>query len=152
MDRQTVARAGLRAWFFGNLYEAAVGVPQLLADAKRPRGLLGTGSPVRYYAPVAPLAFGATAATLVRDWRTGADRRAITATAVSVASAAVLTGYLIRSVNVRLLTSGEPLGERDRRRLVATWHVVNGVRLGILGVAMASVPPASNDLSGSVGR
>lgn len=115
-------------------------MPQLLADARSRRlGLLGTGSPVRYYVPVAPLALGATAATLLRSWRADGDRRAITATAVSLASAAGLSGYLIRSVNVRLLTSEKPLGERERRRLVATWHVVNAVRLGALAVAMASL-------------
>lgn len=145
-----MARMGLLAWFFGNLYEAAVGMPQLLADARaRRRGLLRTGSPVRYYAPVAPMAFGATAATLVRGWRTGADRRAITATAVSLASAAALSGYLIRSVNVRLLTSDEPLSDGDRRRLIATWHVVNGVRLGALGIAMASLSQVGSSYAAS---
>ncbi|HEX6444154.1 MAG TPA: hypothetical protein VF053_03630 [Streptosporangiales bacterium] len=141
MDRRIAAGIGLKAWFFGNLYEAVVGMPQLLADARAARagGLLGTGSPVRYYVPVAPLAFGATAATLVRGWRAGGDCRAVAATAVSTASAAALSGYLIRSVNARLVTGGEPLGEDDRRRLVATWHVVNGVRLGALVVAMASL-------------
>ncbi|WP_163569827.1 hypothetical protein [Fodinicola feengrottensis] len=50
MKSRTVAQFGLTAWFFGNLYEAVVGMPQLLADAP-PRGLLKPGSPVRYYAP-----------------------------------------------------------------------------------------------------
>ena len=140
MDQHTLARLGVRAWFFGNLYETVVGMPQLLADARaRRRGLLGAGSPVRYYAPVAPLAFGATAMTLVHGWRARADRPAIAATAVGMTSAAALSGYLIRSVNLRLLTGDEPLSDLDRRRLITTWHLVNGVRLGTLVLAMASL-------------
>ena len=44
------ARLGQAAWFFGNLYEAVVGMPQLLADVRSESertGPLGTGSPVR---------------------------------------------------------------------------------------------------------
>lgn len=140
MDRHTVARLGIRAWFFGNLYETVVGTPQLLADARgRRRGLLGVGSPVRYYLPLAPLAFGATGMTLVRGWRAGGDRRAVAAAAVGMTSAAALSGYLIRSVNLPLLTGDEPLTDSDRRRLVTTWHLVNGLRLGTLVLAMASL-------------
>ena len=48
---------GQVAWFIGNLYEAVVDMPQLLADAQPQRrpGLMSPGSPLRYYAPVAPL-------------------------------------------------------------------------------------------------
>jgi len=61
-----IARFGQAYWLFGNLYEAVVDVPQLLADAhdQRPPRVLGPGSPERYYAPVAPLTPAATAATL----------------------------------------------------------------------------------------
>lgn len=134
------ARAGQTAWFFGNLYEAVVGMPQLLADARSQRatGLLAAGSPVRYYAPVAPVAFGATALALSEKWRSGADRRVITASATCMASAAGLSAYLIRTVNVRLLTSGAPLTEHERRGLVDTWHRVNAIRLGLLAGALVS--------------
>jgi hypothetical protein len=140
MDQHTLARLGIHAWLFGNLYEAVVGMPQSLACARaRRRGLLGAGSPVRYYVPVAPVAFGATAMTLVHGWRAGADRRAIAASALGIASAAALSGYLIRSVNLPLLTGDEPLSDLDRRRLITTWHLVNGMRLGTLVLAMASL-------------
>jgi hypothetical protein len=63
----------------------------------------------------------------------------ITATAVSMAAAAALSAYLIRSVNLHLLTSDEPLSEHDRHRMVATWHGTNAVRLVALAVAAASL-------------
>jgi len=122
-------------------------VPQLLADARpqRPPRLVGPGSPVRYYAPVAPLAFGATTVTLVKTWRSGGDRRLITASAVSMASASALSAYLVRSVNLRLLASDEPLSEDDRRRMFAVWHRMNAVRLVALAVATASLSRVTSE-------
>lgn len=143
----SAARLGLGAWFFGNLYEGLVGMPQLLADARSNRAprLMGPGSPVRYFAPVAPVAFGATTVTLVKSWQSHGDRRLIRATSASVAFAAALSAYLIRSVNVRLLTSNEPLTEHDRHRMVATWHIANAARLGALVVAVASLSRVSSE-------
>lgn len=116
-------------------------MPQLLADARSRRGtgLFAPGSPVRYYAPVGPVAFGATALALSESWRSGADRRLIITSAAGTAAAAGLSAYLIAAVNVRLLTSGEPPTEHDRRRLVATWHTANGIRLGVLATALVSL-------------
>jgi hypothetical protein len=53
-----VARAGLAHWFFGNLYEAIVHVPERLTPDD---ALFTAGSPVRYYLPVAPVTLGAHA-------------------------------------------------------------------------------------------
>jgi Domain of unknown function (DUF1772) len=137
----SAARLGQSAWFFGNLYEAMVGTPQLLADVRSERAprLLGAGSPVRYYIPVAPLAFGATAVALLESWRSGDDRRLIITSAACTAAAAGLTAYLIRSVNLRLLSSDEPLSQHDRNEMVATWHLTNGIRLGLLAAASTSL-------------
>lgn len=138
---QRAALLGQAAWFFGNLYEGVVGVPQLLADARTQRAsrLFGTGSPVRYYAPIAPVVIGATGVALVRSWWSGGDRRLIMVAAGSTTTAAALSAYLVRSVNLRLLTSDEPLSDRDRRRMILTWHSTNMVRLGALAVASASL-------------
>jgi hypothetical protein len=132
-----VARLGLMAWFFGNLYEGAVGMPQLLAYARheRPPGLLTSGSPVRYYALVAPVALGANAVTLVHDWRSGRGRPLVAATMGCLLGAVALTGYLIRTVNLPLLRTDEPLTELERRQLAAHWHEVNAARLVLLAAA-----------------
>src|ERR1700754_3282923 len=98
----TVARIARAAWFFGNTYEAVVGVPQLISSAHRQTGILATGSPVRYFAPVAPAAVGGTAAVLIESWRTGGDRRAVAAATVTLGAALGLSAYLIRAINVPL--------------------------------------------------
>lgn len=135
------AQFGQAAWFFGNLYEGLVGLPQLLADARPARspGILAVGSPVRYFAPVAAVALGPTAITLVESWRAGADRRLIAATAASVGSALTLSAYLIRAINVPLLVGSGPLTESDRDEVVAKWHRGNAVRLVALAGASASL-------------
>lgn len=134
------ARLGQSVWLVGNFYEGAVGMPQLLADARQRRapGLFTSGSPVRFYAPVAPLALGATAVSLVQNWRSGGDRVMITATGASVVMSLILSGYLITTVNRPLLTGVEPLTEADRRRLVSIWHRGNAARLVTLAVASAT--------------
>ncbi|WP_137812585.1 anthrone oxygenase family protein [Gandjariella thermophila] len=139
-----VARLGLAHWFFGNAYEAVVDVPRLLADAQPRRAprLLAAGSPVRYYAPVAPVTLAATAATLADGWRFG-DRRRVATAGAAVVSAVGLTGYLVLTTNRRLLQSPEPLAEAERRVLVARWHRVNLVRLAALTVAAAALRQAT---------
>ena len=128
----TVARFARAAWFFGNAYEAVVAVPQLIASANRQAGILATGSPLRYFAPIAPAALGGTAAVLVQSWRTGGDRRAIVASAATLGAAVGLSAYLIASINVPLLR-GEIVREAQPR-LISRWHMGNAVRLGLLAV------------------
>ncbi|MGS2646796.1 hypothetical protein [Streptosporangium sp. G12] len=139
------ARLGQMHWFFGNVYEAMVDMPQLLADARSHRvpKLLGAGSPLRYYLPVAPLTLAGTAASLIDSWRSGGDRRVIIAAAVSMASATALTAYLVRTVNLRLLRSSEPLSVTEVRGLVQIWHRGNLARLLALIVAMWALRQAS---------
>jgi len=126
----TVARLARAAWFFGNAYEGAVGVPQLIARANRQAGILATGSPVRYFAPVAPAAVGGTAAVLVRSWRTGGDRRAVAAAAATLGAALGLSSYLIRSINVPLLQG--KVSEDAQPQLISRWHRGNAVRLALV--------------------
>jgi uncharacterized membrane protein YeiB len=127
-----VAKVGLAAWFFGNVYEGAVGLPQLLAYARaeRPPGLLTAGSPVRYFLPVAPAALVCT----------GKDRRVVAARATSVVGALALTGYLIRSVNVPLLNAREPLTDLEQADLCGMWQKANAVRVALVGTALALQP------------
>jgi hypothetical protein len=118
-----IAGVGQVWWFFGNLYEAVVDVPQLLMDAhpnRAPR-LLGAGSPVRYYLPAAPLTLAATAAALLDSWRSGSDRPAIVTAAAGTVSATAVSGYLVRTVN---------------RRLLQRWH--RGNLLWLLALAIAT--------------
>lgn len=126
-------------------------MPQLLAAARseRPAGLLAAGSPVRYFAPVAIVALGPTGISLLEGWRSGADRRLITATATCVGSALALSAYLIRRVNVPLLAGNAPLSEADQHKLIARWHRGNAVRLIALGGACAVFSRLPRSLSDS---
>jgi hypothetical protein len=133
LSASAVARFGRAAWFFGNAYEAAVGVPQLIASAPRHHGVLTTGSPLRYFGPLAPAAIGGTAAVLIESWHAGADRRAIVAATATLGVALGLSAHLIRSINVPLLTG--QVESRVRPQLISRWHRGNAVRLCLLAVA-----------------
>jgi hypothetical protein len=132
--RAEVAQA---SWFFANLYEAVVDVPRLLLDARHQRrpGLMRPGSPLRYYAPVGPLTIATTSIALVDSWRAGGNRRLIALAAVNTAAAAALTGYLVRTVNLQLLSGSAPVPDGERRRMLATWHGANAVRLAAVASA-----------------
>jgi hypothetical protein len=132
----TIAELGRLHWLCGNIYETAVNMPRLLSDAHRNRrpGVLAAGSPVRYYLPVAPVTFIASAVALTHDWRAGGDRRAIIAAAAGTASSAALTGYLVGAVNLRLLRSSGGLGANEADSLIRTWHRGNLIRLTCLAV------------------
>jgi hypothetical protein len=132
-----VAQLAHICWFFGNLYEAVVDMPRLLADAQpnRKPGLLAAGSPLRYYAPIAPVTFVATSAILINSWRSRRDRRAVVTAAAGTASATAITVHLVRTVNLRLLRSTEPLSAGEARALTTRWHRENLMRL--LGLAVS---------------
>jgi hypothetical protein len=60
-----VAQLGYAQWLFGNIYEAVVKIPERLAAERRDsaagpgsQAILAPGSPLRYYAPVAPITPG----------------------------------------------------------------------------------------------
>ncbi len=66
-----LAQLGQAQWFFGDLYEAVVKIPELLSNSAQQthaRSVLGPGSPVRYYLPAVPVALGAPSARLSTDW------------------------------------------------------------------------------------
>ena len=131
------ARLGLAHWFFGNLYEEIVRMPQRVADAPGAGGPLGPGSPVRYYLPAAPLTLAATFAAIASGWGDREDRPRLVAAGLLTTAGAAMTAHLVRAVNLRLLGDAVP-DNGERRRLVAHWHRVNRVRLVMVaGAALA---------------
>jgi uncharacterized membrane protein (UPF0136 family) len=140
-----VAGLGQVSWFLGNLYEAVVDMPQLLADAQPQRrpGLMSPGSPLRYYAPIAPLTLVATTAALIDSWCSGGDRRMIAAAAVNTVAAVGLTGYLVRTVNISLLAGAVPTDSSDRQRMLKRWHRANGIRLAAVAGAWLTLRRAA---------
>jgi hypothetical protein len=102
-------------------------MPQLLADARPTRrpGLFTAGSPVRFVAPIAPAAIGATSVPLVPSSQAEDNRRLILGTTASTGAAVALSVFLIRKANIALLNDREPLSAGQRRRLATTWHLAN---------------------------
>ena len=132
----TIAQLGYAHWFFGNLYEAVVRVPDRLAKDDEPGAedrrlafVLSAGSPVRYYLPGVPVVLGATLSALVAGWTSRNDRPWLGAAAVSALSGVVATAYLVRAVNLKLFVAGQALTPADRDRLLRVWYRVNVVRL-----------------------
>jgi hypothetical protein len=140
-----IARFGRAAWFFGNAYEAVVGVPQLIAGSQhRHPGIVGSGSPAPYYAPVTPAVMGGTSVVLHRGWQGGADHRTIIAAAASLVATLGLSTYLIRGINIPLL-KGE-IAPEVQSHLIGRWHRINVMRLGLLiltEVLVRRVEPAA---------
>jgi hypothetical protein len=144
----SVAEIGYAHWFFGNLYEAVVKVPDLLAKDYGPdgadrglRSLFSKGSPVRYYIPGVPVVIGATTAALITGWKSLRNRpgtigrRSLAVLAASAFSSIALTAYLIPTVNLKLFVAGASLTKAKRDRLLRIWYRGNVIRLLTTGTS-----------------
>jgi len=133
-------------WFFGNLYEAIVKVPDRVASSEAsrelPRTPFGAGSPGRYYAPIAPLSAPAAVAALVAGWKHSDNRAWLMVGAASSATGAAATAYLLRSVNPKLFFSPQPLDETQRKPLLKRWYRVHALRLTASAIALAAIHQA----------
>ncbi|HEX5118607.1 MAG TPA: anthrone oxygenase family protein [Pseudonocardiaceae bacterium] len=127
-----IARAGQAAWFFGNLYEAVVRVPDRLPPAE---SVLGAGSPVRYYAAAVPATVPALAAAVVQGWPARQSRPWLAVSAACTVTGVAATAYLVRTVNLRLFYGTEPVPDDERAVLLRRWYRVNAARLALPGAA-----------------
>ena len=153
-----VARVSHAQWFFVNLYEAVVRMPDRLADhhdspGRSSRGgPLAPGSPARYHLPAAPIVTGSALAVLSAGARRDGGAPARVVAAASSMAATALTGYLVRTVNLRLLDDGPPIGTDERQQLVDRWHHVNRIRLGLLAMATVALEWAAAQSAGPLAR
>ncbi|MET3809588.1 hypothetical protein [Arthrobacter sp. UYEF3] len=135
-------------WFFGNLYEAVVKVPDRVAAAEAtpdlPRSPFGPGSPGRYYVLIGPLNAPAAIAALLAGWNRSGGRAWLAVAAGSSTAGAAATVYLLRSVNPRLFFSPQPLSEMRRKPLLTKWYRVNALRLTASAVALVALHQARN--------
>lgn len=152
-DLLAVAQLGHAHWFFGNLYEAVVKVPELQARQRSHRGdepalsPFGRGSPVRYYALTAPAWIPAVLAAVPVGWTARESRAWLGASAVCSAVGGAATVYLVRSVNLKLLFSSQRHTHAERTRLLRTWYRVNAVRILAAGGAWFAAHQARERLS-----
>jgi hypothetical protein len=134
-----LSQYGHAAWFFGNLYEAVVQVPERLAapdpgrPGRRTASPLGPGSPVRYYAAAAPATLPPLLAAVALGWASRAGRGWLLTSAACSITGAAATAYLVRTVNLKLFFAAQPVSADERDRLLRTWYRVNSVRLLLTG-------------------
>lgn len=129
-----IAQLGYAEWLFGNLYEAIVRVPDLLADGCL-TSILGQGSPVLYYVPGALISFGATFVAILTGWKYTRERGMFVAVVVALMAGGIATAYLVRTVNLNLFIHGNLVAEAQRRRMLNIWYPVNLFRLGTTATA-----------------
>lgn len=130
----SLAQVGYAEWLFGNLYEAIVRVPDLLAGG-RMTSILGPGSPVLYYLPGALISLGATLAAIITGWKYSRERVLFVAVAITLLAGGVATAYLVRNVNLNLFIRGGSIAELQRSRMLSIWYRVNLFRLGTTAAA-----------------
>jgi len=130
-------------WFFGNLYEAIVKIPHRVAASEPsrelPRTPFGAGSPGRYYAPVAALNTPAAVAALLSGWGRSETRTWLIVAALSSATGAAATAYLLRSINPALFFSPHPLSEMQAKPLLKRWYRVHALRLTASAIALTAI-------------
>jgi hypothetical protein len=131
-----IAKLGYAQWLFGNIYEGIVKIPERLAtDPNRP-SVLGSGSPLRYYAPVLPVTVATTAAALITGWGIEGARRWLAMTAGCSISGLAITGYLVRRVNLKVMFAATPPPQPERDALIDLWYRLNLVRIAAAGGAL----------------
>ena len=124
-------------WFFGNLYEAVVHVPDRLAsEDQRLDSLVSPGSPVRYYLPGIPVLIGGTVAAAASGWKVRGERPWLLALGSTTFAGLAATVYLVQRVNRRLFVAGQPVEPAEREQLLRMWYRLNLVRLAAAGAAM----------------
>ena len=136
-----LAVLGHAHWFFGNLYEAVVLIPQFAASPQQrlpisAGGAFVPGSPALYYVPMIPLTVPAALAALAVGWRFGrVVRGELLGAAVLSASAALLGAYIITRLNFPLFFD-PGTGVARLEVLLRRWALLNYARLGLVGAAL----------------
>lgn len=106
---------------------------------ERPTSLLGAGSPVRYYVPVAPVAVASTLGAVITARGNARGRRWLAISSGCWISGAALTAYLVRKVNIPLFFASDAATlppRADREALLRTWYRLNVIRIAAAGGAL----------------
>ena len=135
----------LAQWFFGNLYEGVVLVPNLrsLIETKSRAGgaLFETkrSSPVAYYVPVSLMMVPLIITLTIRAWL---DHRPglpyITFACLPLALGLALTVYIVRAISLPLFFHAQ-LDLTQTEKLLKRWKALNCVRLLLAGSSLLAV-------------
>ncbi|OBF53168.1 hypothetical protein A5756_17030 [Mycobacterium sp. 852002-53434_SCH5985345] len=156
-----LAQLGNAHWLFGNIYEAVVKIPERLAAERRDtapgsgRGspsVLAPGSPLRYYAPVAPITLAATAAAVSTGWEIEGARCWLALTASCSLAGMAISGYLIRTVNLRVMFADTQPPPAERDALIGRWYRLNVIRVATAAGALLAANRAGAMITERNGR
>lgn len=129
-----LARLTNAQWVAVSLFEDVIDLPGRVARESS-GSAFGPGSPARYHV----IAGVPTIGSMIIAYATNPDpgrRRPLGLALIGTLAAAGLTGVLVRTVNVPLITG--PSDGESSERLVRRWHGLNKLRLGLLaGVGIA---------------
>jgi len=146
-----LAQLGYAQWFFGNVYEAVVKIPDRLSartsDFGResdvpPRSVLGPGSPVRYYLPAVPISAVGTLGAVLSGQGNPRSRRWLTVSAGCCISGTAITAYVVRNINIKLFFAAQPPPPQERDALLCTWYRLNVMRAAAAGGAVFAISRA----------
>lgn len=135
---------GLALWFFGNLYEEVILMPNWLVA---PLDVLQAYNryytvviQYHYYVPITQLA------VLVLIWFCFSQNPARTAAPLALRRAAIwgglgtlLTALIVTQINVKLFLGGVTVPETTAHRMGLVWMVGNALRLFCVGMALGYV-------------
>jgi hypothetical protein len=132
---------GLALWLFGNLYEAVVIAPNLLADPlskiKSWREFFTLTNPIYFYIPIAPLA---ALTTFFAYFRTPKQsvllKRHLGIAALILLFVLVLSAFMIIRINHPLFFGDIRLLREQVYALSLRWNVLNIIRIILLSVTV----------------
>lgn len=137
-----VLEMGIAHEFSGHLYEAVGRIADRFAHNPQPGALdhrlpslRSPGSPLRYFAPVAPLTMAAALTALATSRRIPGGRSWIATAVAALTASDVLTAYIVRALNARLFVAGHQLTPDEQHTLLRRWYRLNAARIVLCGGA-----------------
>lgn len=141
---------------------SSVKIPERLASEPRDAAPAGTGpgslsalasgSPLRYYAPIAPITLPATAAAGRTGWEIEGARPWLAMTAGCSIAGLAISGYLIRTVNLKVMFASTPPPPAERASLIGTWYQLKLARIAAAGGALFAARRANLAITACIAR
>ena len=151
----TFALLGSAHWFFGNVYEAVVYVPNMplyfegVMRTGRPMFVKGGAAPLHYYIPFGPLTVLLLWAALIIGKSLPAPlHNCLLAAALLLTAAGALTAYIVARLNLGLFYEVQTEAAVVTA-LLRRWTLLNYVRIGLVGASLSLAFVCFSRLHGS---
>lgn len=146
---------GLAMWFFGNLYEEVILMPNWLVAPlpvlKTYQQYYSVVIQYHYYVPVTQLAVMALIALYFTDNPARhSARRQLGRGSLWGLSGIALTAYVVLTINLKLFIGDLQLSETMAHQMGLIWMVLNGVRLICVGFAWGAAVSTRDQMLASM--